>query len=239
MTRSLTLLDFPPSPHEGWESMSPFVLKVVRALRFAKLAFEHVHLPLLSLPGKTPRGQLPVLKIGDEVLADSSAILLRIDTDLARGSLSAGLDARANAEAWLWEEFADATLYPFALAARWVDDDHWARYYPAMFGGVPALLRAGIATFVRRGTKRRLHEADFTRAGLADCYGRLERVLDGLEARAPASGFWVGDALSVADLSLFGQLHTIRADFSPACAAQIAERKTLSAYLDRVGAATL
>lgn len=239
MVPTLTLLDFPPSPIEGWDSLSPFVLKVVRALRFAKLAFAHEHVPLTSLPLKTPRGQLPVLHIGSEVLADSSAILSRIDDTLAPGVFTASLDARARAEAWLWEEFADTTLYPYALAARWHDDVNWKNLRPVMFGAVPVALRAGLAAFVRRGIKSRLFASDYTRAGLADCYARMEKVLDGLEARAPAHGYWLGDTLSVADLSLFAQLHTLRCPITPASASTVAARQTLSAYLDRVGAATV
>ncbi len=239
MSPPLTLLDFPRSPYEGWDSLSPFVLKAIRALRFARLPFTHEHVPLLAVPFKTPRGQLPVLRVGDEVLADSSAILERIDGVLAPGVLSARLDTRARAEAWLWEDYADSTLYPFVLAARWHDDASWARMKPAMFGGVPLPLRAGLASFVRHGILSRLVTSDFTRAGIGDCFARLEKVLDGLEARAPQSGFWVGATLSVADLALFGQLHTLRSPVSQASVAKLAARRTLSAYLDRVGAATV
>jgi glutathione S-transferase len=239
MSPRLTLLDFPPSPCEGWDSLSPFVLKVVRALRFAKLSFAHEHLPLTSLPFKTPRGQLPVLHIDDEVVADSSAILARIDGELAPGAFSTRLGPRDRAEAWLWEEFADSALYPYALAARWADDANWVHYKPAMFGAVPVALRGALAAFVRHDIKRNLVARDFTRAGLADCYARLSTVLDGLEARAPAHDFWLGEVVSVADLALFAQLHTLRAPFTPAVAAQLAERRALSAYLDRVDAATV
>jgi glutathione S-transferase len=235
---ALTLLDFPPSPVEGWDSLSPFVIKVVRALRYAKLPFQHEHLPILSLPFKAPRGQLPVLQVDGEVITDSTSMLERIDSTLAPGVFTAQLDARGRAEAWLWEEFADATLYPFALASRWEEDATWQRLKPAMFGSVPAPLRAGLAAFVRRGIRSRLVASDYTRAGLADCQARFDRVLDGLELRAPLTGFWVG-ALSVADVALFGQLHTMRAPFTPSTAAKIAARPALSAYLDRVGAATV
>ncbi|MET0287583.1 MAG: glutathione S-transferase family protein [Polyangiales bacterium] len=235
---ALTLLDFPPSPVEGWDSLSPFVIKAVRALRFAKLPFKHEHLPILQLPFKAPRGQLPVLHIDGEVVSDSTAILERIDSTLAPGVFTSKLDARGCAEAWLWEEFADATLYPFALASRWEEDATWRRLKPAMFGGVPAPLRGGLAAFIRRGIRGRLVASDFTRAGLPDCQARFDRVLDGLEVRAPLTGFWMGP-LSVADVALFAQLHTMRAPFSPSTAAKIAARPALSAYLDRVGAATV
>jgi glutathione S-transferase len=130
-------------------------------------------------------------------------------------------------------------LYSFVLAARWQDDANWKKLKPAMFGTVPFALRAALAAFVRRGITSSLVARDFTRTGLPDCYARLEKVLDGLEARAPQAGFWVNEALSVADVGLFAQLHTLRAPFTPAVAAKIAARSRLSAYLDRVDAATV
>jgi glutathione S-transferase len=194
---------------------------------------------LLKLPTGTPHGQLPVLKLGDEVLSDSTRILERIDRELAPGVFSARLDERARAEAWLWEELADTALYPLPLTARWADGANWPRFRPLMFGAVPAPLRAALASYVRRGIKQSLLARDFTRTGLEDCYARMERTLDQLEARAPERGFWVADSLSVADLGLFGQLHSLRAPFTPNTAQRVAARKRLSAYLDRVDAATV
>ncbi|HEY6880531.1 MAG TPA: glutathione S-transferase family protein [Polyangiales bacterium] len=235
---NLVLLDFPASKLEGWESLSPFVLKIIRALRYAGLPFQHEHLPLIRVPTSTPHGQLPVLHLDGEVLADSTNILLRIERELAPGVFSRGLDARAQGEAWLWEEFADTSLYAFALSARWYKEENWQRLKPAMFGSAPALLRGVGASWVRRGILNSLRARDFTRAGLEACYARMRRTFDDLEARTPRTGFWVGETLSVADVSLFAQLHTLRAPFSPDVAEELAARKNLSAYLDRVDAAT-
>lgn len=235
---SLTLLDFPSPKLAGWESFSPFVLQVSRALKLAKLRFEHRHLPLLRLPFDTPHGQLPVLHVDGEVVADSTRIMHRIEQELAPGVLTRGLDERARAEAWLWEEFSDTALYPYPLASRWQDDRHWPAYRAAMFGEVPAPLRAALAAFVRRSVLGSLVGRDFTRTGLDACYARMERVLDALEERAPHYGFWLGVAPSVADLGLFAHLHVLRAPIAPATAESVGKRKRLSAYLDRVHAAT-
>src|ERR1700759_30248 len=107
---ALVLCDFPADTgHARWSTFSAFVLEVERALRLAKLPFRQDKISMMSLRKINPIGQLPALKIGDEIIVDSTRILLRIE-QLAPGSLTRGLDARATAEAWLWEEFADTAL---------------------------------------------------------------------------------------------------------------------------------
>jgi hypothetical protein len=63
-------------------------------------------------------------------------------------------------------------------------------------------------------------------------------VLDDLDARAPDDGFWLGPSATVADVGLFGQLQALRLPLVEFAAAEVAKRKRLSKYLDRVDAAT-
>lgn len=235
----LVLCDFPAdtgSPR--WASFSPFVLQVERALRLAKLPFRLDKVSMLKIGKLNPTGQLPVLMIGDEAVPDSTRILHRIDEQLAPGSLTRGLDARGIAEAWLWEEFADTALYPHALTARWADDRGWHLPRKAFFGGMPPVVRDVVANLVRRKTLGSLVARDFTRAGLPAAEERMARVLDHLNVRAPESGFWLGEQPTVADLGIFAQLHQLRMPEIPLRVEALARRQRLSAWLDRVEAAT-
>ena len=234
----LTVCDFPAKTGvPGWSSFSPFVLEVDRALGLAKLPFEHVYVDIFKLKELNPLGQLPVLIVGEEKVADSTRILRRIE-QLAPGSMTGGLDAGKLAEAWLWEEFADTSLYPYVLATRWADDRGWPMVKKAFFESVPALIRPLAASIVRGRTVKKLVERDFTRAGLAACFERLAGVLDDLDRRAPEDGFWLGPRACVADLGLFGHLHSLRLPLVPFQAEEVKKRKRLDRYLDRVDAAT-
>jgi glutathione S-transferase len=234
----LVLCDFPARTNlDGWSSFSPFVLEVARALTLAKLPFEHRRIDLFKLKELNPLGQLPVLLVGDEKVPDSTNILRRIE-QLAPGSMTAGLDARSLAEAWLWEEFADTALYPYVLATRWADDRGWSVAKSAFFASVPAPVRGIAEAVVRRRTVKKLVERDFTRAGLDACYARLYRVLDDLDARAPEDGYWMGARPCIADLGLFGQLHSLRLPLIAFQAEELKKRRRLNAYLDRVDAVT-
>jgi len=233
-----TLFDFPASSGiEGWESFSPFVLEVSRALRLAKLPHEMTQVNMMKLKDINPLGQLPVVAFGDTKVADSTRILERLEA-LVPGSMTGGLDPRGVAEAWLWEEFADTSLYPYVLTTRWIDDRGWPVVRKHFFGGLPAPLRAFVPEIVRRSNKKKVLERDFTRAGLEACYERMGGVLDSLDARAPDEGFWLGPRATVADLGLFAHLHSMRLPLTPWPAAQIARRARLTRYLDRVDAAT-
>ncbi len=234
----LTLCDFPAKTGlEGWSSFSPFVLQIDRALRLAKLPYERHYVDMTKLKRLNPLGQLPVLVIDDENVADSTRILHRIEA-LAPGSMTGGLDARGRAEAWLWEELGDTALYPYVLAVRWADDRGWPVPRTAFFGALPAPIRGLVANAVRRGTIKKLVGRDFLRGGLEACYERLDRVLDDLDARAPDDGFWLGARPSVADLGLFAHLHSLRMPTVPHGAERVATRARLARYLDRVDAAT-
>jgi glutathione S-transferase len=99
-------------------------------------------------------------------------------------------------------------------------------------------VRNVVASVVRKKTLNSLVGRDFLRGGLEACNARTMRVLDDLEARAPETGFWLGDRACVADIGLFAQLHAMRLPTTPFRAADVAQRKRLSRYLDRVDAVT-
>lgn len=234
----LTLYDFPADPGvPGYATFSPFVFQVERALKLAKLPFTHKRVDMMKLGKLNPLRQLPVLGIGDELVADSTHIMQRIE-QLSPGSLTAGLDARALAEAWLWEEFSDTALYPHVLATRWWDERGWPVVRAGFFGSLPGPVRGLVAGLVRRRTLSKLSGRDFTRAGAAAYQARLDRVLDLLEARAPEQDFWLGPRPCIADLGLFAHLHQLRLPLTPFRADEVKRRTRLSAWLDRVDRAT-
>jgi glutathione S-transferase len=222
---------------EGWDSFSPFVLEVARALRLAKLPFEHRQVHFMKIKQLNPKRQLPVLLVGDEKVPDSTAILHRIE-ELAPGSMTGGLDAAGVAEAWLWEEFADTALYPHVLVTRWADDRGWPVPRQAFFGALPAPVRGLVASAVRRKTLQALVGRDFTRGGIEASHARLYEILDALDARAPSDGFWLGSRPCAADLGLFAHLHSLRIPLVAYQADEVAKRTRLSRYLDRVDAVT-
>jgi glutathione S-transferase len=177
-----------------------------------------------------------VLLVDGEPVYDSTRIVERIDA--ISGALTRGLDGRARAEAWLWEDFADTSLNGFIVSARWADDRNWSAVREAYFGAAPWVIRAALVPVMRKRVVDAMVARDFWRAGADACWARFDKILDQLEARAPASDFWLGASPSIADVAIFAQLHSMRTRLTVPQAEAIAGRKVLSAYLDRVDAAT-
>jgi glutathione S-transferase len=240
MTRqqpNLTLCELIDPGIEGIESYSPFCLKTHRALRFAGLAYERrfgdAPADFRSL---NPTSQVPILLVGNRPVTDSTQILEHIES--LTGAFSQRLGARQRAEAWLWEEFSDTALNGLLVSARWAFDENWPLVREAYFGPAPWFVRRFIAPVLRKKVIRTLVARDVWRQGRDACWMRFLKTLDELDVRAPDVGFWVSPAISVADIGLFGQLQSLRTQLTRAHAEEVAKRARLSAYLDRVDAAT-
>jgi glutathione S-transferase len=229
----LILCEVPGSKDGSIETYSPFCLKARRALTAASLPFE---VKQSANPGSfkshNPKGQVPILLVDDKPICDSTEILEFVTQ---QSGLLLPKHAEGRAEAWHWEEFADRVLNGYLVAARWIDDDNWPRTRMAYFEGAPWFVHALIAPKLRKNVHKALDARDFTRGGLAALWAEFERALDRLEVRAPMDGFWIaGSDISVADVSLFGQLQALRTDLTPKQRTLVTQRRALARYLDRV-----
>jgi glutathione S-transferase len=227
---------------ESVQSNSPFCLKVHRALGATGLAYTSRRGMPRDFADLNPQQQLPILIVDeDEVIVDSTKILARIEQiSTTRGGPSLlPRDARARAEAWLWEDHADRALNGYLVAARWADDRNWPLVREAYFHRAPWFVKKVIVPKIRRSVVAALVARDFLRAGEAALWDDFRRILDALEARAPLTGFWVeNDAPTVADVAIFGQLHGLRTPLTAAQGRELTLRPALVDYLDRVDAAT-
>ncbi|MEQ1570467.1 MAG: glutathione S-transferase N-terminal domain-containing protein [Myxococcota bacterium] len=225
---NLVLCELADASAFGVPSLSPFCLKAHAALRFARLPYERRHAERPDAwRAHNPTGQVPVLLDGGRPVADSTAIVRRV-LELAPGALG------ASPEAWLYEELADTAINGFLVAARWADDENWPRTCDAYFSAMPAPIRWVVPGMLRRGVLASLGARDVWRAGAGACWDRFERLLDQLDGRAPAAGFWCGDGPSVADVGLYGQLRSFGTSLTPRQAAAVQARPRLAGWLARV-----
>ncbi len=225
---------------EGLQSYSPFCLKVHRALRIAGLSYESRHGAPHAFKNLNPAGQVPVLLVGErEVIADSSRILARIDqlSTEAGGPRSCRRIRTFAPRPGSGRTMPTAPSAGTLVAARWADDDNWLLVREAYFKGAPWFVRALLAPRIRSRVVAGLVARDVTRAGDEACWDDFRRCLDHLEVRAPYEGFWVTrDAPSIADIALFGMLHSLRTPLTRAQAREIVLRPALTDWLDRVDA---
>lgn len=228
----LVLCELGRPEEPGLESYSPFCLKVHRALSVAGLRYTSRR---ASRPAEhrahNPAAQVPVLLVDGVPIADSTNILRYL-------AARAPERLAASAEAWLWEDWADTSLNGFLVASRWADDRNWLAVREAYFGKAPWIVRALVAPILRKKVVKTLVARDVWRAGPEACWARFGHVLDAMEERAPASGFWVGERISVADVAIYGQLRSMLTHLTRPQAEAIRARPLLTGYLARVGAAS-
>ena len=217
----------------GLESFSPFCLKVHRALKVLGLPYTSRHGRPDQFKHLNRTGQIPVLLSDDKPVADSTEIVKHIQQYSSR-NLTPSDNPTLTAQAWLWEEFADTVIYGFVVACRWADEENWQRTKAAFFSPLPFLLRDMVAAGVRKKILNSLTARDVWRAGAPACWARLANLLRDLDTCAPTRGYWVGESLSIADIALFAQLHSLRTPLTPVQAQELAQYPNLSAYLDRI-----
>jgi glutathione S-transferase len=236
-TPHIVLCELADASAYGVESLSPFCIKVHRALRAAGLPYERRHgrMPR-DFRRENPLAQVPVLLVDGEPLTDSTHILRRIEA--IAGPIGGARRSGSHAESWLWEELADASLGGFVGAARWADTRNWSEVRAALFGAAPWFVRTLVAPRVRARIVASLVARDVWRAGADACWTRFLTALEQLDARAPRTGFWMDDRISVADLGLFAHLQSLRTPLTAWQSHAIAQKPALAAWLDRVDAAT-
>jgi len=205
-------------------SQTPFTEKCRRALVFKGLDFG---LHFSSGPEDVRRwspvtGLLPVMTVDDELVSDSTTILLRIEAirpeppllsrDPSIAAQQRSLEDWADESfLWYWSEW-------FRLEGERTNPppDAWAR------------LRRRLA--LRPAEARRRAQAELVQ-GLAD---RIADLVNFLGSRP----FFHADQISLADLTVHAMLRTLRGDAIPGSARLLAERPTLLAFMRRVEAAT-
>ncbi|MGJ4892192.1 glutathione S-transferase family protein [Bradyrhizobium sp. HKCCYLS3077] len=117
----------------GLPEISPFVTKTEVQLKMAGLAYRKQR----AMPPASPKGQLPFVDDGGELIADSTFIRAHIERKYGF-DFDHGLDVRARAQAWAFERMIEHHLYFALVGARWVDPVNFAKGPAHFFDGVPA-----------------------------------------------------------------------------------------------------
>lgn len=187
-------------------SVSPFVRKTIA---FAiekgsdfKVKSENPGSQDEQFRAASPFGKIPGFRDGDYTLADSSAIIAYLDA-LKPDPVLIPAEPRARGKVIWWEEFAD-TIFMSAGAKIFFN-----RIVLPKFRGQPGDLAAA--------DKAEREE--------------LPPLLDYLEQSLPASGWFVGDRLTLADLAVASGFANLR---YAGCPVQAAKHPRLTAFVDKM-----
>lgn len=147
----IKLHQFPPA--YGLPSASPFCMKVENYLRMTDIPFQSAH----SLdPRQAPKGKLPFIEDGGQVIADSELIIKYLKATYG-DPLDAHLSAAERAVSVAFMRLLDEHLYwAGMIQPRWVEQAGWDVIRPVFFGGLGGLLRFVVPPVARRNIVKQM-----------------------------------------------------------------------------------
>lgn len=189
----------------GLPDPSPFVLKVAHYLRMIAVPYE----PCPGNPRKAPRGKLPYIEDGSQVVADSSLIvdyLRKKYQDLDAGLLPQDRALSTAVRALLEEHF-----YFLMVAQRWKEDRGFRVLAPGFTAlmkktGMPGFLVPVVASLARKQIVSTLHAQGTGRHSPQQIEALGIGALESVSVLLGDKPFFLGDAPRSIDATVFAFL---------------------------------
>ena len=199
-----------------WD-ISPFCQKVARALRFKGLDYRTVDYNGL-LGTKVMRlskvGKVPVLEVDGERIQDSTRIVQWLDEHYPDKPLFP-TDPGERALADLWEDWADELLYWYEVHFRANDPKALAEAVRLSCLGRPAAERVAVKATLKLTLNAQLKSQGLGRMSKQDIETEFLRMLDRVDTALAATGWLVGDTMTMADIAVASQLLEVERTSDP------------------------
>jgi glutathione S-transferase len=217
--------------------MSPFVEKVCRAADYKRIPYQRVEVSFSELPRANPTTRkMPVARVGDETVYDSTFILRRFD-ELAPEPPLFHPDPEVAAAQRQLEDWSDESLYWQVMALRWTAENR-ARSVAQMSPFLPAAVRPFAGPLLRRLIGGQCRAQGFGRLPYDVLVREIGLHLDDLVVLLGRSAFFYSDRPGAPDFALAGQLQLGCGEATPDFAALVSERPALADWRKRVEEAT-
>jgi glutathione S-transferase len=218
--------------------VSPFCDKVRRILHWKRLEYRVREVPLIraqAIRRINPIGKLPCLEHDGAFVADSTDIAHYLEERFPEPPILPP-DPAERALCHVLDDWADESLYFYEMRLRFTLPHNARRWIPELVHADPGILKA-LAPHVIPGMLRRLtRKQGVGRKSVQQLLADVERHLDALAGLLGDREWLVGNALSLADLSVFSQIRCIRG--AEEGARIVESRPTVVTWLERVDAAT-
>ena len=222
-------------PTRGMDSGSPFCVKVHRALAYKGLDYTPLN---VNSPGELKalnprRSKLPVLEYNGKLILDSTAILRFLDQKHPAPRLyPQGTAERARVD--LLEDWADESFYWYVVYQRWQIPTNFKILVDDAFASLPRALRWAVPPMIRRKVLSQLKGQGTGLLKEDEVFNRLEGHLAMLETLLAQGPYFTGEALTAADLALFGPLQAMHSPGCPEAHALLADAPRLGQWFQRV-----
>jgi len=170
---------------EGSASPSGYCQKLEVYLRIRGLAYKHES----ALPYQAPKGKLPFMKCGKDVVPDSTLIIKYIEDRIG------ALDpiGQENPDTKAWQRYTEDFFYVCLLYDRWIPKDHYSVSYQETFSDVPCIIR-GLAGYIIVGNiKKALNANGMAKHSQDTVELFMQEYLDAAEKKLGTSQFFGTD----------------------------------------------
>ena len=214
--------------------LSPFVEKVCSAAEYKKI--QHTFQDLVN-PRELTRinpvtGKMPVMRVDDETIYDSTFILRKLDELQPDPPLLSDDAPVAGAQRQL-EDWSDESLYWHVMALRWCKENE-QKTVVQMSELLPGLLRPLAGPLLRRLIGRGPRVQGLGRLPYDVLIRETGERLDDLVLLLAKRTFFYSDRPSVADFAIYGEFKTGCTEATPDFAALVSERPALADWMKRV-----
>lgn len=185
----------------GLPSGSHFCLKTEIQLKMAGLSYVK---DLNGLP-QAPKGKLPYIRDGQEIVPDSTFIRAHIERKYGV-DLDAGLDARQRAESWTIERMLEDHLGWAMVWFRWIPAENFAAGPAHFFDTAPVELQDDLRNAALAKVIGNMHAHGLGRHSMNEVAQLGIRSLDSLALLLGGRDFLFGDAPTGTDAMAAGLL---------------------------------
>jgi glutathione S-transferase len=197
----LTLYSYPAL--FGVTDNNGYGLKVFAFLRLAGVPFRHEHIFDAS---NAPRGQLPYIVDGDDIVGDSETILGFV-TQRYRVTIDAALNPMQRTTNLLIARMLD-DLYWVMSYSRWQDERFWPAFRAALLREHPSLTDEGLAK-AKAFNHQRYHYQGIGRFDPDAAMARGVADLGALATLIPSQGYVHGEKPTSIDAAIYGFIANI------------------------------
>lgn len=195
-------------PAWGVPNISPACAKLETWLRMTGVDYEIAPLDI-SL---APKGKMPFMRIGDEVMGDSTLIIERLSKALGQ-DLDANMGSTERAVAHAFRRMLKEHLYWVMVVDRWCNDENFAAYSPwvteLFFAALPPEQQQAYTAGVRQQMVAQAHAQGMARHTLDEVTHLGRADLQALSDYLGEKPFFMGESPRLVDATLYAYVANI------------------------------
>ncbi len=196
----LKLIAFPPAFAEP--SASAFCVKAMCFLKMSGVTWEPEY---TGDPRKLPNAKLPVLRVGEKLIPDSSQIRSYLETCTGL-DCDEGLSRCQRAISQSIVRMVEEHLYFAIVCDRWLKDDNWQHVKKEVLDHIPFPFHGLITAQIRKQARLQVWSQGMARHSEPERLERAKLDLQAIQALLADKPFLFGDQPTAADAGVVPML---------------------------------